>query len=416
MKKLVIITNMFPWGKGERSFISPELEYLKEQFEVTILSRSPMSLRKETEEPAKLPDSVALMHYPEPELGKKEKIKYLWKAFSAKTLHGEIKEVLAEKRGLQCIKETYFFWIRALMFREWMRKNQLFEDIENTIFYSYWANYSVYSLAMEKEANPSLKFVTRMHGYDLYNERFPGGRQPFKRYVDERIDKIIFIAKVGYEYYMEHFADKAGKEDEKYVLCRMGVKNPRKYPEKKKGAPFSLVSCSTVSELKRVDIILEALQHINGNVEWHHFGDGPQLERIKNRQKEILLQKDNVKCVFHGHIENDELMNFYNENYVDCFITTSSSEGCPVSIQEALSYGIPVIGTDVGEIKYMTDGNGALLPTNPKPEDVAEAIWNMMESEDSEAVKRRERAKNTFQREYRLEQNTLAFIDVLKNL
>lgn len=415
MKKLIIITNMFPWGKGERSFISPELEYLKNEFKVTILSRAPMNLRQAEENMAELPEGVSVVHYPEPELSKMEKLCYLGKASLSKEFRKEIKEILRTRRGLQCIKETYFFWIRAVKFLNWMKKRDFFKETENTIFYSYWANYSVYSLAMEKQNNPSVKFVSRMHGYDLYNERFPGGRQPFKEYVDKRIDKIFFIAKVGYEYYIEHFSNRS-RNNEKYIICKMGVKKPERYPEKISGEPFRLVSCSAVSELKRVDVILKALEKINGDIEWHHFGDGPCMETLKKVEKQLLGNKNNVKCIFHGHIKNEELMNFYNDNYVDCFITTSSSEGCPVSIQEALSYGIPIIGTDVGEIRYMIKGNGKLLPVDLQAEDTALAIQELMQLGNSEMAVRREQALAIWQRDHQLEQNTMTFINMLKKL
>ena len=58
----------------------------------------------------------------------------------------------------------------------------------------------------------------------------------------------------------------------------------------------------------------------------------------------------------------------------DSFITTSSTEGLPVSIQEAMAAGIPIIGTNVGGIPEMIDGNGVLLSANPSNKEVAEAI------------------------------------------
>lgn len=67
-------------------------------------------------------------------------------------------------------------------------------------------------------------------------------------------------------------------------------------------------------------------------------------------------------------------MDFYEDNFVSCFITTTSTEGNPVSIQEVLSFGIPIIGTDVSDIPLMIHGNGVLMSSNPKAEEVTEAI------------------------------------------
>lgn len=414
MKRLVVITDAFPWGKGEKSFLMPELPYLKQNFDLTILSRAPQKLLADEKDKTALDKDINLLHYAEPELGRKELLRYLLQTFFSKELREEMKQIRREKGSRLCKKETYIYWVRAMKFRRWMQESGLFEELSNTVFYSYWANYSVFSLAMEKEEQPLLKFVSRMHGYDLYNERFPGGRQPFRSYVDARIDKIAFIAKVGYQYYLQHFAPE-GKDSGKYVLCKMGVAGPAHYPEKKDGI-FRLVSCSAVSDLKRVDLIAEALRRVEGSVEWHHFGDGYKMEELKQLASLIMKEKPDIRCVLHGHIENTELMQFYNENYVDCFITTSSSEGCPVSIQEALSYGIPVIGTDVGEIRYMIDGCGVLLTSNPTPDETAKAIQTVYEADGETADSMRRNALAVWERDHRLKENTEAFIHMLKKL
>ena len=51
------------------------------------------------------------------------------------------------------------------------------------------------------------------------------------------------------------------------------------------------------------------------------------------------------------------------------------SEGIPVSIMEAQSFGTPVIATDTGGVKELVaPGTGFLLPVDFKPEDLAERI------------------------------------------
>jgi len=36
---LYLATNGFPWGKGEKTFIMPELPYLLEKFDVTVIAK-----------------------------------------------------------------------------------------------------------------------------------------------------------------------------------------------------------------------------------------------------------------------------------------------------------------------------------------------------------------------------------------
>lgn len=415
MKRLVLITDAFPWGRGEISFILPELSYLMKEYRVTVLSRSPMRLCKEGMDKVDLHEDIELLHYPELEdIPKMIKWGCLIPALLAKDFREEMYAIIKSKQGIHNLKQMYFFWIRANKLRKWMREQGLFNNLENTIFYSYWANYSVYSLAMEKRDNPTLRFVSRIHRYDLYNEYFPGGRQPFKRMVDAWIDKMVFIAREGLDYYIKNYTD--NKEDcDKYVLCKLGVEEQAEKPEKKGSSFLRLVSCSAVNERKRVGLIVRALAELDEKVEWHHFGEGPEYDKTKSLADSLLGMKDNIQYEFHGFTPNEEIIKYYQKNYVDCFITTSANEGCPVSIQEAMSFGIPIIGTDVGEIRYMIDGNGVLLTADPTVQEVTATVSKVREMLEHSEEKMRERSLELWKRDYDIENNAKHFIEVLES-
>jgi colanic acid/amylovoran biosynthesis glycosyltransferase len=69
-------------------------------------------------------------------------------------------------------------------------------------------------------------------------------------------------------------------------------------------------------------------------------------------------------------------MEYYRNNPVDLFINTSSSEGLPVSIMEASSFGIPTIATNVGGTgEIVRDGEtGFLLNADVSPKELADKI------------------------------------------
>jgi glycosyltransferase involved in cell wall biosynthesis len=50
--------------------------------------------------------------------------------------------------------------------------------------------------------------------------------------------------------------------------------------------------------------------------------------------------------------------------YADLFLLPSNYEGLPISIIEALSYGIPVVASDVGGVKEMLDGTNGYAVAN----------------------------------------------------
>ena len=84
------------------------------------------------------------------------------------------------------------------------------------------------------------------------------------------------------------------------------------------------------------------------------------MNQIKEMSREL---PENIKIDFRGNVKNSDLLEVYKNNQFDLFLNVSLSEGIPVSIMEALSFGIPCIATDVGGTKEIViDGyNGWLL-------------------------------------------------------
>ena len=80
-----------------------------------------------------------------------------------------------------------------------------------------------------------------------------------------------------------------------------------------------------------------------------------------------------------GNIPNERLLNYYRDSYYDIFLNVSTSEGLPVSIMEAMSFGIPCIATDVGGTKEIVDHtiNGVLLHEDSSPERIKDAILSI---------------------------------------
>lgn len=76
------------------------------------------------------------------------------------------------------------------------------------------------------------------------------------------------------------------------------------------------------------------------SVDFRYVGDGPFYEILKNKIEKDNLQKRIQLVGFKNNI-SDELAEF------DIFITTSLYEGMPYALIEALSEGLPIVGTNV---------------------------------------------------------------------
>ena len=102
------------------------------------------------------------------------------------------------------------------------------------------------------------------------------------------------------------------------------------------------------------------------DVAWHHFGGGDFTGVNSILEKEV----PNLEVKLWGQTDNLEVMEFYRKNHVDFFVNLSLSEGVPVSIMEAMSFGIPVIATAVdGTPEAVIDGETGLLVSLDEAQD-----------------------------------------------
>lgn len=414
-RKLIISTETFPYGKGEKTFILPELEKLAKNYDITIVSHAHADMLLDTEDITKLPPEIKVINI-SLSINIMQRFLYALRYLLDTDGWREIADIIKSKEKIvsRIYQSIGFYALAAENLRQ-MEKKGIINRIEPAIYYTFWFYYYTYSLTKKRKKYRNKKIVTRTHGFDLYNERYTGGRQPFKKIMEENIDKIIFIAEAGKKYFENTYEkNEAGK----YIVNRLGTRERNKRSDRNsRGDIFRLVSCSTVIPLKRIQLIIDALALLeNERVDWLHFGDGPDYQKVKQYAEEKLSARKNISFRFMGFMRNEEILKYYENNRVDCFITTSSTEGIPVSIQEAMSLGIPVIGTDVGGISEMIDGNGELISANPDTNEIAEAIRRMYYLENEERNKRRERSYEIWKNLFWEEKNVNEFIYILNDL
>ena len=114
---------------------------------------------------------------------------------------------------------------------------------------------------------------------------------------------------------------------------------------------------------------------------------------------------------------NKKIYEFYEKEKPDLFINLSSSEGVPVSIMEAMSFGIPVIATDVGGTREIVNNkNGILLGANPLPREVAQKMDDFISLNQNDKRTKRRAAFETWKENYSAKSNYNEFIDQIFGL
>lgn len=415
-EKLYILTDAFPYGKGEKTFILPEIEVLKKVYDITIISGASSKAAAQKELITKLDDNIKVFRFCPEECGKLSLFKYFILFWFNMYCRLEVKNIVAARKKIFLrIWKSMHFYARAESRYHWIKRNNII-DQKKTIYYSYWYNDKVLTMTIHKDKYPELKIITRAHGYDLFDERVKKTlRQPFKKVMDTQIDHIIFVSNYNLNYYihkmgMPHY--------EKYSIQRVGAPGTEQYPAAiDRKDIFRLVSCSNLIKLKRVPLIVDALKLIEDiNIEWIHFGTGNEEKEVEEYAQASLQDKRNIKYHFMGYVSRNKIYQYYATTYIHCFITVSETEGSPVSMQEALAFGMPIIGTDVGGISEMIDGNGYLLPSNPSAEEVAQAIKNIYYMNEIEYQNIREKSLAIWNEDYNLSRNMDNLLKVFESI
>lgn len=373
---MYLITHDFPYGHTEDSFVKPEYAYLCDKFHVSVIATEVEKAKEAAHdnniEAYMIPTTQSLS----------EKLISLLCFLCEKDCYTEIAAIIKDRQ--QVLKRIYralMFGTAAETFYRRLKKKTGLDRNTDALFYFYWFDYKCFGLAMHKHKFPNIKIIARTHGYDLYDYRELYGRQFFKPQTDAKLERLIFAAQFAKDYYLERY----GKQDgNKYPLHRLGVADKNMSAEIRKAAyktDFLLLSCSNTIPIKRVGLIIDGLSVIaDKKIKWVHIGGGDELVGLRETAQKKLGRKDNIRYEFTDILSNDKVMSFYKDHYVSCFITTTSTEGgSPVSVQEALSFGVPVITVSVGELPRMISGNGILLSENPAETEVGHAIEHMAE-------------------------------------
>lgn len=282
------------------------------------------------------------------------------KAGGKHSLRDSVKSIIADERAILYLERA---------------QNQWLDDAKETVFYSYWLGpETTYMIRHRKQLNGLL--ISRTHGGDCFFDR---AFHPYRVQQLSELDFVFPISESGKQDLLAHYSDAVPELEKKLIVARLGITKPtdRMNPENKTDKKI-VVSCSNVIPLKRLDLLVDALSGITEHrIHWVHFGDGSEMDAIRKLAAEKL--RDNVTADFRGFTPKQEILRYYAENPVDVFVNCSDAEGIPVSVMEAMAYGIPPVARDVGGTAELVDNTcGMLLRGNVDGEMLADAITHIL--------------------------------------
>lgn len=401
--RLVLLTAGFPYGNGE-TFLENEIPILARYFDkIDIISINP----EDTVSRA-IPENVEL-HTVIIKNKLPRVLKIIQSLGSAKFWQElkVVKKTYNKRYTNELIKIALKSFINGISIRHFLLKNIPKKALDSTIFYSYWCDDAALALAQLKRAGNIRKAVCRVHGWDLEMERHPQQYLPFRQLIANSLDLIFPVSDYGKNYIQKTWKI---EHPEKIKVSYLGVPPAKSTLKISKRQHRVIVSCSNLIPLKRVELIIEALCRIeNISIEWIHFGDGPLMNELKEMAKTML--PNIIRANWQGQKNNSEIMDFYANQRPDLFLNVSISEGLPVSMMEAASYGIPILATNVGGVsEIVQDGvNGKLLSANLTSEELAEEIKIILNLSEVQISRMGEASLKVWEEKFHAEKTFMEF-------
>ena len=349
MNNLHFFTNGFPYGKGEQ-FIADEIPYLAQSFDKVIIYVSP-KFGAVSPLNYELPTNFEVVQVDFDNLVKQRTI--IIPAFWLFLL-----EILFAKNRLTYLKQPkkHWFWALEIVGSAKMLDTLLTHDSAITC-YTYWFDQWTNILAAVKWFyKKEIKLISRAHGFDLDVRQVPRGYFPFRNSTLMHLDKVVAISEAGKKLLQRNTPLFKHKFKKQYLgVSRFGWCDLSKQKENE----YVVVSCAALIAIKQVDKIVAMLSKMKSAIRWVHFGNGPLTDDIK---KQLVQLPKNIHTDFYGHVDNEVILNFYENNWVDTFIHLSMLEGLPVALMEAGAFGIPLMAYNTGGVKELVnDETGTLL-------------------------------------------------------
>lgn len=256
-KTIIFLTSAFPYIGGEQ-FIETEILFYKDLPPRIILI--PLSNKGDMR---KIPENVEVKSFLAEELRAQnsnflKKLLFILSALRFRDFYQEIflnPKVLFFPRLLKALFSTvaYTHFIFRKLKDFLLRENLLNKDL---VIYSYWFLYSAYAASLIKKEFPFIKVITRAHRFDLYKYASLHNHLKLKCFYATNIDSIYCISDEGRKYLIETY----GFENDKVLVSRLGiVRHDYLANFNKESDTLTIVSCSYLVPVKRVDKIIEIL-------------------------------------------------------------------------------------------------------------------------------------------------------------
>ena len=331
--KLLVISSHFPYGVHDE-FLGTELNYLSAVFEsVEIAPLTPNTDSFSHALPSNVSVDLSLARAITPRLTPflPSTIERNTRRMGAWLSSPQIADILRHN-GSASLAHSILERADAKTVYEWAKRRP-----PPTLAYTFWLGSAITGL---RRAWPRVPIVSRAHGSDIYG-RSPSFPPPLIVGSVDGATSVRAVSAHGVEHLRRRFPASSGK----IGVSRLGLNSHGQIAEHSSDGILRIMSASADTVNKRVQLIATLTLEISRMrpVQWTHFGPRPTL-KFSQRDTDELRRTAN----FAGMVAQSTITEHMLSQPVDLFINLSLSEGVPVTLIEAQSFGIPVLCTDVG--------------------------------------------------------------------
>jgi glycosyltransferase involved in cell wall biosynthesis len=200
--------------------------------------------------------------------------------------------------------------------------------------------------------------ISTVHGLSAYTTKMR-----MYEWVDLRALRFLFRSIVSVSNKLREQLLDAGIAPEKIVVLRNIPRLKVNPPDMNRARSVGRIRLGYVGWLspeKGLAVLVEAFANLRRthDVQLSIIGEGPAKESVQ-RQVESLGLLDHV--TFHGYMRDPEAI----YSMMDLLILPSLTEGIPLTLLEGMSFGLPIVASDVGGVPEVLQDNLSGLLTRP---------------------------------------------------
>ena len=246
----------------------------------------------------------------------------------------------------------------------------------------------VFGILKNKYKIKTIARITGNHFYDKPKSLKKYFLHRYKKFFEfvslNTMDKIICLS--------NDLAKKLPKKhsiQNKIHIVSQGIEMEQFATNKNVKKDIDLIFIGRIETIKNLDYafkIFNELKKKTTNINFHLFGTGSELTRLKD------IYKDDQNIIFHGEIPHFKIVDYLHRSKV--LLLVSHSEGFPNVVLEAMVCKVLVAVTPISDMVNIIgeNKNGILLEYN-SPVESAEIISNFLQNDK----KRKEITENAFQ-------------------